>query len=32
VVEDAGHYEMYDEPEYVDKAVDRLTDFYTANL
>lgn len=32
VVEGAGHYEMYDEPEYVDAAVDRLTAFYTAHL
>ncbi|GAB3454083.1 alpha/beta hydrolase [Streptomonospora sediminis] len=32
VVEGAGHYEMYDEPEYVDAAVDRLADFYTDNL
>jgi uncharacterized protein len=28
VIEGAGHYEMYDEPEYVDAAVDRLVDFY----
>lgn len=32
VIEDAGHYEMYDEPEYVDAAVNRLVDFYTAHL
>ncbi|MCE0762377.1 alpha/beta hydrolase [Pseudonocardia kujensis] len=32
VVERAGHYEMYDEPEYVDAAVDRLADFYTNHL
>jgi hypothetical protein len=28
----AGHYEMYDEPEYVDAAVERPTDFYVNNL
>ncbi|MFE5211975.1 alpha/beta hydrolase [Streptomyces sp. NPDC056600] len=32
VVDGAGHYEMYDEPEYVDAAVDRLVDFYSNNL
>lgn len=32
VIEGAGHYEMYDEPEYVDAAVDRLADFYADNL
>ncbi|WP_326795858.1 alpha/beta hydrolase [Streptomyces sp. NBC_01808] len=32
VIDGAGHYEMYDEPEYVDAAVDRLTDFYVNNL
>ncbi|KAA9154505.1 alpha/beta hydrolase [Amycolatopsis acidicola] len=32
VIDGAGHYEMYDEPEYVDAAVERLTDFYTNNL
>ncbi|GAA5134861.1 alpha/beta hydrolase [Pseudonocardia adelaidensis] len=32
VVEGAGHYEMYDVPEYVDAAVDRLVDFYTDHL
>jgi fermentation-respiration switch protein FrsA (DUF1100 family) len=32
VIESAGHYEMYDEPEYVDAAVDRLADFYSDNL
>jgi fermentation-respiration switch protein FrsA (DUF1100 family) len=32
VIEDAGHYEMYDEPEYVDAAVDRLVDFYSNHL
>ncbi|MDA3648048.1 alpha/beta hydrolase [Saccharopolyspora indica] len=32
VVEGAGHYEMYDEPEHVDAAVDRLAAFYADNL
>lgn len=32
VVEGAGHWEMYDEPEYVDAAVDRLVDFYSDHL
>lgn len=32
VIEQAGHYEMYDVPEYVDTAVDRLAGFYTAHL
>lgn len=32
VVEGAGHYEMYDVPEYVDQAVDRLADFYHEHL
>ncbi|MFD8331128.1 alpha/beta hydrolase [Streptomyces solisilvae] len=32
VIDGAGHYEMYDEPEYVDAAVDRLADFYLNNL
>ncbi|MFE2037692.1 alpha/beta hydrolase [Streptomyces scopuliridis] len=32
VIEGAGHYEMYDEPEYVDAAVERLTNFYVNNL
>lgn len=32
VVDGAGHYEMYDEPEYVDAAVDRLVTFYSNNL
>ncbi|MDT0444966.1 alpha/beta hydrolase [Streptomyces johnsoniae] len=32
VIEGAGHYEMYDEPEYVGAAVDRLVDFYSENL
>ncbi|WP_249124839.1 alpha/beta hydrolase [Saccharopolyspora erythraea] len=32
VIEGAGHYEMYDEPEYVDAAVDRLVNFYSDRL
>ncbi|WP_408055570.1 alpha/beta hydrolase [Streptomyces apricus] len=32
VVDGAGHYEMYDEPEYVDAAVDRLAGFYDRHL
>jgi uncharacterized protein len=32
VIEGAGHYEMYDEPEYVDAAVERLVDFYSNHL
>ncbi|CAN5122721.1 alpha/beta hydrolase [soil metagenome] len=32
VVEGAGHYEMYDVPEYVDQAVDRLATFYEEHL
>ncbi|MEU0476412.1 alpha/beta hydrolase [Streptomyces olivaceus] len=32
VIDGAGHYEMYDEPEYVDAAVERLTNFYVNNL
>lgn len=32
VIEGAGHYEMYDEPEYVDAAADRLVDFYSDHL
>ncbi|GAA2532038.1 alpha/beta hydrolase [Streptomyces levis] len=32
VIDGAGHYEMYDEPEYVDAAVERLTSFYANTL
>lgn len=32
VVKDAGYYEMYDVPEYVDAAVERLARFYTSYL
>ncbi|MEU6801097.1 hypothetical protein [Streptomyces neyagawaensis] len=32
VIDGAGHYEMSDEPAYVDAAVERLTGFYADNL
>ncbi|MFE9284908.1 alpha/beta hydrolase [Streptomyces olivaceus] len=32
VIDGAGHYEMYDVPEYVDAAVARLVDFFADNL
>lgn len=32
VIEGAGHYEMYDVPEYVDRAIDRLATFYRDHL
>jgi fermentation-respiration switch protein FrsA (DUF1100 family) len=32
VVDGAGHYEMYDVPEYVDRAVDRLASFFGEHL
>lgn len=32
VIDGAGHYEMYDEPEYVDAAVARLVGFYSEHL
>jgi uncharacterized protein len=32
VIENAGHYEMYDVPAYVDAAVERLVGFYTQYL
>lgn len=32
VIDGAGHYEMYDEPQYVDAAVERLVNFYSNNL
>lgn len=32
VIEGAGHYEMYDEPAYIDQAVERLTAFYREQL
>lgn len=32
MVAGARHYEMYDTPEYVDTAVDRLATFYDNHL
>ena len=32
VVDGAGHYEMYDDPRYVDPAVERLHGFYARHL
>ncbi|MFI5715510.1 alpha/beta hydrolase [Nocardia sp. NPDC051750] len=32
VVEGAGHYEMYDVPEYIDRAIARLVPFYRNHL
>ena len=32
IVEGAGHYEMYDVPEYVDQAAERLAAFYGEHL
>ncbi|MFE7074697.1 alpha/beta hydrolase [Streptomyces sp. NPDC057620] len=32
VIDGAGHYEMYDEPVYVDAAVERLAGFYMNHL
>ncbi|MFN1189947.1 alpha/beta hydrolase [[Kitasatospora] papulosa] len=32
VIDGAGHYEMYDEPAYVDAAIERLTSFYANNM
>ena len=32
VIDGAGHYEMYDEPGYVDAATERLANFYSSNL
>jgi fermentation-respiration switch protein FrsA (DUF1100 family) len=32
VVDGAGHYEMYDEPRYVDRAVERLGSFFHEHL
>ncbi|MEU0493930.1 alpha/beta hydrolase [Mycobacterium sp. NPDC006124] len=32
VVERAGHYEMYDEPTYVDQAIARMSGFFAENL
>ncbi len=32
VVEGAGHYDMYDKPEYVNSAIDHLVPFYAKHL
>jgi len=32
IIEGAGHYDMYDKPQYVDQAVDRLESFYNEYL
>ncbi|SFS46548.1 alpha/beta hydrolase [Saccharopolyspora flava] len=32
VIDGAGHYEMYDEPRYVDPAVERLAAFFSTHL
>lgn len=32
VVEDAGHYDLYHKPEYVDPVVDRLAQFFSRHL
>ena len=32
IIEGAGHYEMYDRPQYVDQAVDSLSTFYQGAL
>ena len=32
VIEGAGHYGLYDRPEYVDPAVERLADFFVRRL
>ena len=32
VIEGAGHYDLYDRPEYVDPAVERLADFFDRRL
>ncbi|MDI2031151.1 alpha/beta hydrolase [Saccharopolyspora sp. TS4A08] len=32
VIDGAGHYELYDEPRYVDPAVERLTEFFSTHL
>lgn len=32
VIEGAGHYDLYDKPEYVEPAVGHLADFYTRRL
>lgn len=32
VVDGASHFDLYDKPEYLDKAIDKLTDFYRTHL
>ena len=32
VIEGAGHYDLYDKPQYVDQAVERLEGFYNEHL
>lgn len=32
IIEDASHYDLYDNPEVTDKAVAKLTEFYRKNL
>ena len=32
VIDGAGHYDMYDKPEYVDPAVERMARFYAQHL
>ena len=32
VIEGAGHYDLYDQPQYVDQAVERLDGFYKEYL
>jgi pimeloyl-ACP methyl ester carboxylesterase len=32
VIDGAGHYDLYDQPEYVDRAVGRLEALYNENL
>ena len=32
VLEGASHFDLYDNPKYVDKAVERFAEFYKKNL
>lgn len=32
VIDGAGHYQMYDRPEYVEQAADRLAEFFERTL
>ncbi len=32
VIDGAGHYEMYDEPKYLDEAAEQIHDFFTEHL